>query len=233
MSGFTSGFTLEVFVEDAVSGDEANDEASIGEDANDDDVASVGRRYPNVALATSAEKRRGKRGFEIKISNIFESSRRQGPPRAAKLDRVAESRGQAGLLADELPCKKARGGGATFVFRLDRTKADAAAKGGREAEAHEEEADDSDAADDDNASVGRRRPTKAPPMTIVGRDADYDTVVSGGRLRSTVATMEEANELNPTTTTRLKASGLPRPSSGRTPTTTMSRALGTAAPTPP
>jgi len=31
-------------------------------------------------------------------------------------------------------------------------------------------------------------------MTIVGRDADYDTVVSGGRLRSTVATMEEANE---------------------------------------
>jgi len=87
------------------------------------------------------------------------------PPRAAWIDGVSEPE-IAGSTpredpADGTPRKKARSGEAA----VDRTKAVAAIKGGREAETLKEEADDAGVDDDDVASGGRRRPTMATTVT--------------------------------------------------------------------
>ena len=58
---------------------------------------------------------------------------------------------------DGIPRKKARSG----VAAVNRTKAVAAIKGGREAETLKEEVDDAGVDDDEVASGGRRRPTMA------------------------------------------------------------------------
>jgi hypothetical protein len=85
-----------------------------------------------VAVATSAKKRQGKNALKtLKISNNFRSAGRQNPLRAAKLDggsgpevagRTPRKRSK-----DRTPCKKARGGEESFLFRLDRERAYAAA----------------------------------------------------------------------------------------------------------
>jgi len=85
-------------------------------------------------------------------------------------------------LADETPHKKARGG----EVAVDRTKPAAAIKGGREAEALEEEAEDAGIDNDEVASGGRRRPTT--PTTIAdAANVDDDEATSGGRRRPTKA----------------------------------------------
>ena len=70
-----------------------------------------------VALATSAEKKkRGKRGFKMKILNNFETIRRRNPDRSAKLDgSVSESE-----IAGGTPRKKPR----NHTLRGDRERAE-------------------------------------------------------------------------------------------------------------
>ena len=77
-----------------------------------------------------------------------------------------------------VPHKKARGGEAA----VRRIKAAATIKGGREAEALEEEADD--AGIDDNEVASGRRCCPTTPTTIAdAANVDYDEATSGGRHR--------------------------------------------------
>ena len=81
---------------------------------------------------------------------------------------------------DETPHKKARGGEAA----VDRTKSAAAIKGGREAEALEEEADDTGIGDDKVAIGGRRRPTTAR-TDAEATNVDDDEATNGRCCRPT------------------------------------------------
>jgi hypothetical protein len=106
-----------------------------------------------LAVATSARKKQGKKapgGLEtLKVSNNFGPAGRRNSPRAAKVDsRVREPEFIGGTPS---PRKKARGKEASFLFRPDRKKASAAAKGGRDVDAEALAKDDSD--DEDGASV--------------------------------------------------------------------------------
>ena len=85
----------------------------------------------------------------------------QPPSRAAWIDGVSKPEIAGSTLredpADGTPRKKARSG----EKAVDRTKAVAAIKGGREAKTLKEEADDAGVDDDEVASGGRHRPTMA------------------------------------------------------------------------
>ena len=96
---------------------------------------------------------------------------------------------------DETPHKKARGGEAA----VDRTKSAAAIKGGREAEALEEETDDAGIDDDEVASGGRRRPTTPTTIADVANVND-DEAMSGGCRRPAKAppAIASAGRLRPT-----------------------------------
>ena len=154
-------------------------------DTGDDGAAGA------VALATSAEKKRGKKGLGMRISNNFGSPRRN-PPRSTRTVGVGEPEVAGGTPredpADGTPRKKARSG-----------EAAGALKGGRMAESFEEgdddadddindddgddindddDDDDDDVNDDEGASVGRRRPTT--PVFITQADVDDDEATNGG-----------------------------------------------------
>jgi hypothetical protein len=175
--------------------------------------AGVGCAAGAVALATSAEKKTRKKGFEMKISNNFGSPRRN-PPQAAWIDRVSEPE-IAGITPredpmDGTPRNKARSG----EVAVDRTKAVAAIKGGREAETLKEEVDDAGVDDDEVASGGRRRPTMATTV------ADAATSMTT-RPRTAGAIVPRQSPTRPaSTTTRSRAAGAavplrPRPSPTR------------------
>ena len=85
--------------------------------------------------------------------------------------------------ADGTPRKKARSGEAA----VNRTKAVAAIKGGREAESLKEEADDAGIDDDKVTSGGRRRPTTATTVAAVANVND-DKATNGGRHCPTTVT---------------------------------------------
>ncbi len=108
------------------------------------------------------------------------------PPQAAKLDGVSEPEIAGGTPrenpVDETPRKKVRGGEAA----VDRTKAAATIKGGREAEALEEEVDNTGIDDDEVASGGRRRPT-TPTTIAAAADVHNDEATSGRRHHPTKA----------------------------------------------
>ena len=86
-----------------------------------------------MAVATSAKKRQGKKALKtLKISNNFESSGHRIPPRADKLDGGLSRPEITGRMPrrrskDGTPCKKARGGEESFLFRLEPERAYAAA----------------------------------------------------------------------------------------------------------
>ena len=84
--------------------------------------------------------------------------------------------------ADGTPHKKARSGEAA----VDRTKAVAAIRGGREAETLEEEAEDAGVDDDEVASGGRRRPTTATTIADAANVDDDEATNSGRRCPTTV-----------------------------------------------
>jgi hypothetical protein len=142
--------------------------------------AGDGGAAGSVALAMLAEKTRENRGARSKSRTISSRLGIEPPPRAAKLNEVSKPEIAGGTPrenpVDETPCKKARGREAA----IDRTKAAATIKGGREAEALEEEADDAGIDDDEVASGGRRRPTI--PTTIANvANVDDNEATSGGR----------------------------------------------------
>jgi hypothetical protein len=99
-----------------------------------------------VAVATSARKKQGKRapgGLKtLKVSNNFGPAGHYNPPPAAKVDSGVREPEFAG--GTPSPHKKARGKEASFLFRLNRKKASATAKGGCDVEAEAVAKDDSD-----------------------------------------------------------------------------------------
>ena len=132
------------------------------------------------------------------------------PPQAAWIDRISKLEIVGGTPREDpangTPRKKARSGEAA----VDRTKAVAAIKGGREAKTLEdEEADDAGVDDDEVTSGGPHRPTTATtiadaanvddnkatngghccPTTVTNvAGVNDDEVASGGRRRPTTAT---------------------------------------------
>ena len=111
--------------------------------------------------------------------------------------------------ADGTPRKKGRSGEAA----VDRTKAVAAIKGGREAKTLEEEADDTSIDDDEVASGGRRRPT----MTVAdAANVDDNKATNGGRRRPTADVNDNkatsGRRRRPTKAPLASKSGAPPPS---------------------
>jgi hypothetical protein len=132
-----------------------------------------GRAAGAVAVATSARKKQGKKapgGLEtLQVLNNFGPA--TTPPPAAKVDGGVRELEFAG--GTPSPHKTARGKEAPFLFRLDRKKASAAAKGGRDVEAEAVAEDDSD--DNEGASaVVRPNREKAFAAAKGGRDDDSD-----------------------------------------------------------
>jgi hypothetical protein len=182
----------------------------------------------------------------MKISNNFGSPRRN-PPQAAWIDGGSEPE-IAGSTpredpTDRTPRKKARSGEAA----VDRTKAVAAIKGGREAETLKEEADDAGVNDDEVASGGCRRPTMATTVADAANVDDDEATngTAGGtpredpaagiprkKARSGEAAVDRTKASRPS-----RVDVRPRPSRRRptTPalTTTRSQAAGAAVPPRP
>ncbi len=139
-----------------------------------------------VAVATSAEKRQGKKALKtLKISNNFGSAGRRNPPRAAKLDGGVSGPEIAGGMPrkrseDGTPWKKAQGGEESFLLRLDCERAYAAAS----AKANPP----SIAADKYNDPENRGGAPKAPAKgghgveakTVNENDSDNDEITSVG-----------------------------------------------------
>jgi hypothetical protein len=107
-----------------------------------------------VAVATSARKNQGKKapgGLKtLKVLKNFGPAGRQNPPRAAKFDGGVHEPEFAG--GTPSPHKKVRGKEASFLYRPNREKAFATAKGGRDVKANAVTKDDSD--DEEGASLG-------------------------------------------------------------------------------
>jgi hypothetical protein len=135
-----------------------------------------------VAVATLARKNQGKKalgGLEtLKVLDNFGPAGRRNPPRAAKFNGGVREPEFAG--GTPSPHKKAQGKEASFLYRPDRKKAFAAAKGGRDVEAKAIAEDDSD--DDEGASVGRPWMGRDPddPADWAG-DGRETRAIKGGR----------------------------------------------------